>query len=258
MPGGLWTSALSTSARADLEHAELVRTRDRQAFDDHLEPVAAAQGERTELLLEQLRDVAEVDRSVLDPHPAGIEPREVEQIGCELRQPRHLLAHRLQEFLAGRLVQVFVRHQLEEAAEREQRRAQLVGGVRDELSPGSVEVLEPSAHALDRGCELAELVSALVDDRLFEATGGDPLDGALEPADPARVHRRSPVADDEREDEADQAGDQQPPLDEMEARKRVDERIAEQHDGVCRAHRYGDLRESALAPLDRSTLGNSG
>ena len=107
--------------------------------------MAAAPGARVELLLQQLRDVPEVDRRMLDPHPAGVEPREVEQVGGELRQPRHLLAHRLQELLARLLVEILVRHQLQKPAEREERRAQLVRRVRDELAPGALEVLEPAA-----------------------------------------------------------------------------------------------------------------
>ena len=81
---------------------------------------------------------------MLDPHPAGVEPREVEQVGGELRQPRHLLAHRLEELLARLLVQVLVGHQLQEPAQREQRRAQLVRRVGDELASGALEVLEPA------------------------------------------------------------------------------------------------------------------
>ena len=37
-----------------------------------------------------------------DREPARVEPRQVEQVGGELRQPRHLLAHRAEELLAGR------------------------------------------------------------------------------------------------------------------------------------------------------------
>ena len=59
--------------------------------------------------------------------------REVEQVGRELRQPVDLLAHRPHE-LAPRLgIGVLVLEQLDEAAQREDRRAQLVRGVGDEL-----------------------------------------------------------------------------------------------------------------------------
>ena len=48
-----------------------------------------------------------------------------------------------------------------------------------------------SAHALERGGQLAQLVVAAVHDRLVEAAARDPVGRALEPADPARVHRRA-------------------------------------------------------------------
>ena len=54
---------------------------------------------------------------MLDPHASGVEPREIEQVGRQLGEPLDLLAHRLEELLPGRLVQLLVRHQLEEAAE---------------------------------------------------------------------------------------------------------------------------------------------
>ena len=157
----------------------------------------------------------EIDRLVLDPHPAGVEPGEVEQVRGELRQPVDLLAHRLQELLPRLLVEILVRHQLQEAAEREERRAQLVRGVGDELPSGALEVLEPDPHPLERGRQLAELVVARVHDRLVEAPAGDPLGGALEPPDPARVQRGGGIADQNANNEPDQPGDEQAPLDEM-------------------------------------------
>ena len=104
-------------------------------------------------------------------------------------EPVDLLAHRLEELAPCLLVELLVGHQLEEAAEREERRPQLVRGVGDELAPGAVEVLQPRAHALERDRELPELVVAGVDDGLVEASVRDPLGGALEPGDPARVQR---------------------------------------------------------------------
>ena len=73
---------------------------------------------------------------------------------------------------------------------------------------------EADAHALERARELAELVVAGVDDRLVEAAAGDPLGGALEPADPpgdasTRPRSRRTTAN----EQPDQAGDEQPPLD---------------------------------------------
>ena len=120
---------------------------------------------------------------MLDAHPARIEAREVEQVGGELREPVDLLAHRLEELLPGRLVDLLVRHQLEEAAEREERRPQLVRGVGDELAARAVELAEPPAHSLERVGQVAELVVARVDHRLVEASARDPLGRPLEPQD---------------------------------------------------------------------------
>ena len=191
---------------------------------------------------------------MLDPHPAGVEAREVEQVGGELRQPRHLLAHRFQELLARLLVEILVGHQLQEPAEGEERRAQLVRRVRDELAPGALEVLEPAPHPLERVRQLAELVSPAIDDRLVEAPAGDALDGALEPPDPARVQRSGAIADDQPENEPDQSRDQQSPLDEMHARQRIDERVAEQDDDVGSGDGNRNLGVPALLPLDGGTL----
>ena len=55
-----------------------------------------------------------------------------------------------EELGARRLVERRVVEQLEEPAEREERRAQLVRGVRDELAAGPVEVREPKPHPLER------------------------------------------------------------------------------------------------------------
>ena len=169
---------------------------------------------------------------MLDPHPAGIETREVEQVGGELRQPIDLLPHRLEELLPRRLVELLVRHQLQEAGEREERRAQLVGGVGDELAPRPVEHLEPDAHPLEGCRELTQLVVARVHHRLVESAAGDPLGCALEPPDPACVHRRQGVAGHDREQKPDHARDQQPPFDQMQTRERIRERVAEQDHGA--------------------------
>ena len=72
------------------------------------------------------------------------------------------------------------------AAEREERRPQLVGGVGDELAPGVLEAGEALAHAVERARELAELVGARVDDRLVELAVRDALGRLLEATDPAR------------------------------------------------------------------------
>ena len=60
---------------------------------------------------------------------ARVEPRQVEQVGGELLQPLDLLGDRLEELRARVGVELLVPQQLDEAAEREDRRAELVRGV---------------------------------------------------------------------------------------------------------------------------------
>src|SRR5258705_4814844 len=74
---------------------------------------------------------------MLEPHRAGIEPRQVEKVGCELRQPLHLLGHRLEKLAPGGLVEILVAKELEKAPEREDRRAELMRGIGDELAAGA-------------------------------------------------------------------------------------------------------------------------
>src|SRR4029079_12247866 len=91
-------------------------------------------------------ETREIDRLRRRGQPSRIGPREVEQIGGELREARHLLAHRGQELLAGRGVDLWILEQLEKPAEREEGSAKLVGGVGDELTACAVEPREPKAH----------------------------------------------------------------------------------------------------------------
>ena len=177
-----------------LEHAQLVGARDRAALDRDLDRMAARSATTPELLGDRLRDLAEVDRLVLDPHPARVEPREVEQVGGELRQPLDLLAHRRQELAPRLLVELLVRQQLEEAAEREERRPQLVRGVGDELAARAVELRQPLAHPLEGVRQLPDLVVAR------STTGSSSRPAAIRSAarssrrDPARVQRGEHVA----------------------------------------------------------------
>ena len=80
------------------------------------------------------------------------------------------------------LVELLVGDQLEKAAEGEQRRPQLVRRVRDELLPRGVELGELQAHPVERRGQLAELVGAVVDDRLVELALCDPVRSPLQPS----------------------------------------------------------------------------
>ena len=95
----------------------------------------------------------------------------------------------------GRRVGLLVLEQLDEAAEREDRRAQLVRGVGDELLAGAVEARQALLHLVEGPRELADLVGRVDRDRRLEVAIRDLLGGGLEPAQPARVRpRREPSA----------------------------------------------------------------
>ena len=124
----------------------------------------------------------------------GVEAGQVEQVLGEPLEPVDLLAHRLEELAPGRFVQLLVGHELEEAAQREERRSQLVRGVADELAPRALELREAQTHPVEGARELAELVLAPVDDGLVEPAGRDALGRQLQAPDPAGEEVRQAVA----------------------------------------------------------------
>ena len=104
---------------------------------------------------------AAADRSTgsrTSPDGAGVEPAQVEQVAGELRQPAHLLAGRLHELGARVRVEVLLGQELEEPAQREERRAQLVRRIGDEVLARAVDLGEPGLHEVERARHLAELV----------------------------------------------------------------------------------------------------
>ena len=117
---------------------------------------------------------------------AGLQPREVEQVGGELAQARDLLADLRQEAIARLVVEVLVLQQLEEPAEGEDRRAQLVRGRGDEALAGRVQLGELQAHAVERAAELSELVGAPEREPRREVAARHPLGALLEVAHAAR------------------------------------------------------------------------
>ena len=133
----------------DLEHSLLVTARTHRSIARQAQLVIRGLRDAGELADRRRRKLAEVELIDLEVHPSRIEPREVEQVLRELRQPPHLVGHRLQELAPCRLVELLVLEQLDEAAEREQRRAQLVGRVRHELAARPVEAGELDAHAVE-------------------------------------------------------------------------------------------------------------
>src|SRR3954451_8776952 len=112
-------------------------------------------GDGAKFLRERVGEIDEVDPLALDRQAAGIEAREVEQLRSELRQAVDLLAHGGHELGLRLWIQLFIRHQLEEAAEGEQWGAQLVRRVRNEFPPRMLELGQALPHPLEGGGQLA-------------------------------------------------------------------------------------------------------
>ena len=158
VPGGVCSSALSTSARP------IRNTRSRSAS------AAPPCSTRTlQRMLPLQRDGGELSRSAPAMStsstrsragrtwPASIRDRSSRSVASRA-QPRDLLRRRDEELSPRLLVELLVLQQLQEPAQREDRGTQLVRGVRDERAPGVVEAGELEAHPVERAGELAELV----------------------------------------------------------------------------------------------------
>ena len=189
-------------------------------------------GDGTELLADRACALGDVDLGLLDRELAGVEASEVEKVGRQPRQPRHLGAHLLDEVVAHRRLDVLVRHQLEEATEGEERRPKLVRGVGDELAARAVEVGEAEAHAVEGAGQLADLVLDRVDDLLLEVAARDPAGRLLEPPDAMREPQRGEGACEPGDEEGGDAGEEQRSLDEADAGQRVAKRRRHEHDRV--------------------------
>ena len=126
VPPGVCTSAFSSRILAICNRrcsSAIART-DRGA--SNLEVVPALERNGRELRRGGSRHLVEGDGLAVEVYVPGVQAREVEQLGCELLQPLYLLAHRGEELASRLLVQLLVVEQLEKAAEREDRRPQLV------------------------------------------------------------------------------------------------------------------------------------
>ena len=163
-----------TCATRSGSHVDL----DRLGPSAHLQ-LGVVRGERgRELAGDLARELAHVGRLGPQLERAGLQPREVEQLGRELAHARDLAAQLGEELGARLLVELLVLQQLEEAAEREDRRAQLVRRGRDELLARRVEPRELALHVVERGRELAELVVRVGLDRVGEVAARDLARGA--------------------------------------------------------------------------------
>ena len=166
----------------DLLHADLVR--------QHLDRLVGVDGELVllgirhgaKLLRDGARGRGEVEADRLDLELSRVEAREVEEIRRQPRQPVDLVSHLGEEVAAHGRIHRLVAEELDEPAEREERRPELVRGVGDELAPGPVEDGQAGAHVVERVRELADLVAAGVDDRRLEVAARHALCRGLEPA----------------------------------------------------------------------------
>ena len=157
----------------------------------------ALAGAQRELGGHGARDLAQLDRLGAQLH-GGVEPREVEQLAGQHRQPAQLAPGALDLLLGvgevAAVAQVLV-EQLHRALEHRQRRAQLVRGGGDERAPRRLLAAQLLLHAAERAREVADLVAAAVDRRgRLRALGGDPQRGALQAPEAAgeRAREREP------------------------------------------------------------------
>ena len=199
---------------AQLEpHRRLVALRQRRELGGHL-----------------ARQLADVGRLRPQLERTRFEPREVEQLGRELAHAVDLAAQLVEELAPRVLVEVLVGEQLEEPAEREDRRAQLVRCGRDELLARAVEPRELVLHVVERGGELAQLVVGVGADRVREVAGRHLARGLLEPLHAQRQRARHEVAGQQRDHERDAAGDQDLLADDRDVALDLVERVREHGD----------------------------
>jgi hypothetical protein len=195
-------------------------------------------GELGRDVLGQLADVgglgAQLERS-------GLQAREVQQLGGELAQAVDLLAQLGQEGGACLLVELLVLEQLQEAAEREDRRAQLVRRGGDEAPPRGLELGELALHGVERAGELAELVARAGLEARPEVALGHAPRGVLHPPHPAAEGLREQVAGEQRAEQRERAGDEHALADERRRgvdvlqRRRVDGDVVDP--GLLRSRR---------------------
>ena len=258
MPAGVWRRAFSTSARPTWRmRCWSPRPVALPSTPSLRQLVSRPLGVRVELLEQELGHLGEVDRIAVDPQAAGIEAGEVEQLAGELRQPVDLLAHAPEELAPGRVVELLLDEELEVAAQREQRRPQLVRRVGDELAAGVLEAGEALAHAFEGAGELAELVGARVDDRLVELAVRDAFGRPLETTDPPREEPCSRIAQEQCGRKREESGDEQAMLDELDAPQGVLDRVRDENDVLPVRRGLGSLRELAARPTSRPLASES-
>src|SRR5512132_4626453 len=101
---------------------------------------------------------------------------------------------------------------------------------------------EALPHVVEGARELAQLVRSTVHDRLVEAAARDAVGSALESPDSAGKDARKCETDEGGRGQRDQAGEQEPALDEPHRVERVLNRGRDEQDAV--APRVSDLAEA--------------
>ena len=147
---------------------------------------------------------------------AGVEPREIEQVGGQLLQPLHLLGDRLEELRARLVVELLVLQQLDEPAQREDRRAELVRRVGDELTPRAVDPFQLALHLVECARQLPELVLGVHRERRDEPARRDLLRRALESLHPAREPPGDQIAAEQSDEQRARARDEHAPPDQAD------------------------------------------
>ena len=220
VPGGVWTQRVLDQRPADLQDVLLVAERRGRVRRADLEQLVRRARPRPEL---RRRELGQLRRGrPAPPRPAAGRRRAAR--GRAGRSRASSAASTCSRICARGTRRAVASSSSSSSsssrkpAEREERRPQLVGRVGDELAPRVLELREAQAHAFEGARELAELVGAVVDDRLVELAVRDAFGRPLEPTDPPREEPCARVPRSDAAASAKRAGDEQTMLDELDAR----------------------------------------
>ena len=118
---------------------------------------------------------ADLDRLAVQRRPAGVDAREVEQVGDQVRHPFALVERGAQRGGVGR--GDAVGEVLQHGAQGGQRRPELVADVGDQLAALAVDPGELLGHRVERPRQLADLVARGGRDAHVVVAGGHPARG---------------------------------------------------------------------------------
>ena len=216
VPSGVWTSALSISTRtiwatrSGSQRASMSTGDSRSATSTSVSLRAAAAANSPATWLASVRSgTGSSSRSI---EPASRRDRSSRSVVsfCRRSTCSRIVARNSAWVSSSRSSSC---KQLDEPAQREDRGAQLVRGVRDELLARAVETREPVLHLVERARELAQLVVGVDRDGLGEVAGRDLAGAALEALHAPREGVRGEVAGRRCEQQREQPRDQDLALD---------------------------------------------